>query len=140
MVLQDFKDVTDCPLTPLVIVFVNIATVWSGALLARQSQHTAINFYGFTFVNGLTHVIPALTVGPAYNPGLATTWLLFFPAAYFALRLLGSQVRGVATGVLCHLILMGSMKLAAHRLIGQVVLCLVQVLNVIPLVAFGKSR
>lgn len=122
----------------MVIVFVNIITVWGGSFLASLSLPVAINLYGFTFVNGLTHAIPALTVGPIYNPGLVTTWLLFFPATYFAFRVLGSAVRGVAVGVLCHLILMGSMKMAATGLIGEGVLCLIQVLNLLPLATIGR--
>jgi hypothetical protein len=123
-----------------VIIFVNIPTVWGGALLARLNLDIAINFYGFIFVNGLTHAIPALTVGPAYNPGLATAWILFFPATYFAFSLVRDKVRGIAVGMFCHLILMGSMKLAAHGSIGEGVLCSIQVANVLPLVALRKLR
>jgi hypothetical protein len=120
-----------------VIVFVNCITVWAGATAARLSTSVAINFYGFTFINGLTHVIPSFMGGLAYNPGLVTTWLMFFPAAYLAFQSLGGARRGIAVGILCHIILMGSMKLAARGLLSEWALCGAQVLNVVPLLTLG---
>lgn len=131
---QGFEDVEACPLTPLVIVFVNCVTVWAGGIIARQSTKAAANFYGFILINGLTHAVPALIVGPAYNPGLVTTWFMFFPSVYFALRSLARARKGIAVGIICHIILMGSMKLAAKGGISEWCLCVVQVLNVLPLV------
>ncbi|KAL7944084.1 hypothetical protein V8C42DRAFT_327678 [Trichoderma barbatum] len=131
-----FENVKACPLSPIVILFVNGTTVWVTGIAARKSARIARSFYGFSFINGLTHVIPALVVGPAYNPGLATTLLLFFPGAFFALRTLGGAKRGIAAGILCHIILMGSMKLAAKGLVAEWALCGVQVLNTLLLIAF----
>jgi hypothetical protein len=104
------------------------------AIVARSRIKVARSFYGFAFINGLTHVIPALVVGPAYNPGLVTAWLLFFPGAYFALRSLGDAKRGIAVGIFCHIILMGSMKLATKGFVAEWALCGVQVLNTLLLI------
>ncbi|KAL7802213.1 hypothetical protein V8C44DRAFT_353519 [Trichoderma aethiopicum] len=131
-----FENIEACPLTPLVILFVNGSLVWITGLAARVNVRNARSFYGFMLVNGLTHVVPAILVGPMYNPGLATTLLLFFPGAFFALRALGGARRGIAAGVVCHIVLMGSMKLAAKGLISEGVLCGVQVLDTLLLLAF----
>ncbi|KAL7931846.1 hypothetical protein V8C35DRAFT_308721 [Trichoderma chlorosporum] len=131
-----FENVEACPLSPIVILFVNGTTVWITGIAARNNIRIARSFYGFAVINGLTHVIPALVVGPAYNPGLATTWLLFFPGAFFALKSLGGAKRAIAAGILCHIILMGSMKLAAKGLVAEWVLCGVQVLNTSLLITF----
>lgn len=133
---QGFDNIEECPLTPLVILFVNSTTVWVTAIFARTRINVARSFYGFAFINGLTHVIPSLLDGMTYNPGLVTTWLLFFPGAYFALRLLGRAGRGIAAGIICHIVLMGSMKLAAQGYIAEWALCSVQVLNTILLIGF----
>lgn len=74
--------------------------------------------------------------GMAYNPGLVTTWLLFFPGAYFALRLFGGAGRGIAAGIICHIVLMGSMKLAPAGYVAEWALCSVQVLNTMLLISF----
>ncbi|KAL7920475.1 hypothetical protein ACQKWADRAFT_322210 [Trichoderma austrokoningii] len=131
-----FENIDECPLTPLVILFVNSTTVWVTALFARTRTNVARSFYGFAFINGLTHVIPSFVDGFAYNPGLVSAWLLFFPGAYFALQLLGGAGRGVAAGIICHVVLMGSMKLAAKGLIAEWALCGVQVLNTALLISF----
>ncbi|KAL6695700.1 hypothetical protein J3F84DRAFT_375037 [Trichoderma pleuroticola] len=131
-----FENIEACPLSPLVVLFVNGTTVWVSGIAARNNIRIARSFYGFAFINGLTHVIPAFVVGPAYNPGLVTTWLLFFPGAFFALQCLGGAKRAIAAGILCHVVLMGSMKLAAKGLVAEWVLCGVQVLNTILLLAF----
>lgn len=133
---QGFENIEECPLTPLVVLFVNSTTVWVTAIFARTRINVARSFYGFAFINGLTHVIPSLMDGLAYNPGLVTTWLLFFPGAYLALRLLGGAGRGIAAGIICHIVLMGSMKLAAKGYIAEWALCSVQVLNTILLISF----
>ncbi|ETR99703.1 hypothetical protein M419DRAFT_132213 [Trichoderma reesei RUT C-30] len=124
-----FEDIEACPLTPLVILFVNGSLVWITGLAARVNIQNARSFYGFTLINGLTHVLPAIFAGPRYNPGLVTTLILFFPGAFFALRALGGAKRGIAAGVVCHIVLMGSMKLAAKGLIPEGALCGVQVLD-----------
>lgn len=80
--------------------------------------------------------MPSLMDGLAYNPGLVTTLLLFFPGAYFALRLLGGAGRGIAAGIMCHVVLMGSMKLAAKGYIAEWALCSIQVLNTMLLISF----
>lgn len=133
---QGFENIEECPLTPLVILFVNSTTVWVTAIFARTRINVARSFYGFAFINGLTHVIPSLMDGLAYNPGLVTTWLLFFPGAYLALRLLGGAGRGIASGIICHVVLMGSMKLAAKGYVNEWALCSVQVLNTLLLISF----
>lgn len=133
---QGFENIEQCPLTPLVILFVNSTTVWVTAIFARTRINVARSFYGFAFINGLTHVIPSFMDGLAYNPGLVTTWLLFFPGAYLALRLLGGVGRGIAAGIICHIVLMGSMKLAAKGYVAEWALCSVQVLNTMLLISF----
>lgn len=122
-------------MSPLVIIFVNCVSVWVPATIARKRARTARMFYGFAFINGLTHVIPSLVVGPIYNPGLVTTWLLFFPGAYFALRSLGGAKRGIGAGIVGHIVLMGSMKLASKGLLAEWALCGVQVLNTLLLIS-----
>ena len=123
-------------MTPLVILFVNGSLVWVTGLAARVNIRNARSFYGLTLINGLTHVLPAILVGPKYNPGLATTLILFFPGAFFALRALGGAKRAIAAGVVAHIILMGSMKLAAKGVVPEGVLCGVQVLDTLLLLAF----
>lgn len=129
-----------CPVPPAFYLVVNLPLFWIAApvaaLLAPRHPLVGFSIYGVIFINALVHVAPMLT-GAGYNPGALSAILVFLPVSlwvahscfgrnglsYKALALL------IASGVLLHVILMGSMKLFIAGVIGGQTLVLAQVAN-----------
>ena len=89
------------------------------------------------FVNALSHLGAFMRVG--YNPGLLTALILFLPASVWVARSCfgrrglpyGGLVFIVAEGVILHIVLMGSIMLFLHGLIGPASLTAIQILNAV---------
>ena len=119
----------------------NVITLWTMAFLAHQDYRGAgLNYYGVVFANALTHIIPSLTHGLAYNPGLINSVFFFLPACFFTYRaclragLATRQgvVRGIIVGFVTHVILFGSFVVSGRGFMGQDLTSFVQILLILP--------
>ncbi len=129
-----------CPVPPAFFLAVNLSLIWVAgpiaALLVRRHPLVGLVFYGVIGVNGMTHVVPLL-LGRGYNPGFLTGLLLFIPLTIWTARTQFGPGRLpykgfaalVATGVLVHVVLMGSVLLFLNGAIGGETLVAIQVLN-----------
>jgi hypothetical protein len=129
-----------CPVPPTFFLAVNLPLFWVAAplaaLMARRHPLVGLATYGVIFINAIVHIVPLL-VGMGYGPGALTAIIVFLPLSglvavtcfgkgklsYGALTLL------IADGVILHLVLMGSLQLFLHGLIGATVLVLIQIAN-----------
>lgn len=92
--------------------------------------------WGVAIVNGMAHVAPAL-VKHTYNPGVVTSLCLFAPLSALMLRsvLRSGAIRRIdvlrllASGVLLHGVLMGSLLLHARGLLPHAALLFVNAAN-----------
>lgn len=130
-----------CTVPPAFYLAVNLSLIWVAgpiaALLSRRHPLVGFAFYGVIGVNGMTHVVPVI-LGRGYNPGFLTGLLLFLPSFIWLPR---SQFgpgrllpyKGLAAivfgGVLLHIILIASVLLFLHGLLGGDLLVAIQVLN-----------
>jgi Protein of unknown function with HXXEE motif len=129
-----------CPATPAFIFSVNVLACQLAFGLAfalrRRAPLVAACVWGIPMVNVVPHVLAAVATG-RYNPGLFTAVVLFVPACTWMLRtVVRSGVvppagvwRIVATGVLTHAVLIGSLRLRERGLISAGVLFLLNALN-----------
>jgi hypothetical protein len=137
-----------CPADRAFIFTVNVVAVTGGGvlagLLARRRPAVGACVYGIPLVNSLAHVVPALRAG-AYNPGVLTAVLLFWPVTAWALRVFHKEGildrRGlalvVASGVATHAVLLGGLQAVIHGVLGEAGLIAVQAANMLVPVAFG---
>jgi hypothetical protein len=147
-------DYPDCPIPGYYFAAVNLSLAWVGAPLAaylsRRSTLVGLSFYGLILVNGLVHILPAVT-GELYNPGMITAVLVLLPLGAWAARaVFGAGRPGhrellvlVVGGVVFHVVLVGFLLLFINGVIGGVTLALVETLNgfTLPAVAFlGRGR
>lgn len=103
-------------LTPRALFYVNAGTVWtiafSAILVSPRHVFPAIAMAGLMLVNGIAHVVVAVAQA-SYNPGLATSILLFLPLSVafyrtaikdrFATRLMLGA--GIVWGIFGHVFL-----------------------------------
>lgn len=129
-----------CTVPPPFFLAVNLSLIWVAApiaaLLSRRHPLVALAFYGVIGVNGMTHVVPVV-LGRGYNPGFLTGLLLFLPVTIWIARTQFGPghlpYRGfaaiMATGVLVHVILAGSILLFLHGSLSADALVAIQLLN-----------
>lgn len=89
----------DWPVSTGGVALVNIGFVWLpialAALFPGALRWIGLGWIGLTLVNAITHIITSIRFR-IYNPGLATSVLLFLPYTIGALALLNA--RGALTG------------------------------------------
>ena len=136
-----------CPADPWFIFLVNVPLIWVAAPVASSLGPRRVMAGAFMLsvplVNAVAHVASTLRSG-AYNPGVVTSVLLFAPTCAWVFTQLLRQrllprrrmVAVVAVGVLLHAVLMGSLRLVEHGVIGHSALYAIQVVNAaMPVVA-----
>lgn len=146
-------EVAGCPADEAFIFAVNVIACPLAFVLPYAFRRTrpllAAIPWGVPLVNAVSHVAAAVREG-AYNPGLVTSLLLFVPLTLWVLRALVrrgvirvAQVGWVVgTGVLIHVVLLGSVQLRARGWLGPTGLFVVNALNgLVPLaLGFWPSR
>lgn len=142
-------DVAQCPADGAFIFAVNAMgaqLVFASALVFRRRNPViAACAWGIT-LNAITHIGGALARG-AYNPGLATSVLLFVPLTVWMLRtvvragvLAPPQIaRVVAVGVLVHVVLLASLFLRERGVISHTAMLAANVLNGLWPLALGTA-
>jgi Protein of unknown function with HXXEE motif len=132
----------ECPLPPVFYLAVNIPLFWIvaplAALLARRHPLVGLGIYSIIFVNALVHITPLL-LGMGYSSGTLTAFVLFLPAsawvahACFGKGRLSYNAMGllVASGVILHVILMGSIQVFVRGIFGSTELVLIQIANAV---------
>lgn len=134
-----YPDASTCPIPDSFITAVNVGSVWGATVLAavfgRRNPLIALTGYGIPLVNGVLHIVETVR-SQAYNPGVLTGTLLFLPLGLWALHVGWRSGIGrlgiaavMASGVVVHLVLMGSLLAYLHGLIGEGLLVAVQILN-----------
>jgi hypothetical protein len=134
-----YPDAAACPIPISFITAVNVGSVWGATVLAaifgRRNPLVALSGYGIPLVNGIIHIAGAIRA-LAYNPGLLTGAVLFLPLSLWALsvgRRSGIGRLGlasiVASGVLAHVVLMGSLLAYLHGVVDIRLLVAIQLLN-----------
>ena len=129
-----------CPATPAFVFSVNglaCQLAFGSAFATRRTRPlVAACVWGIPLVNVVPHVLAALAFR-RYDPGLLTAVVLFVPACVWMLRTVvrsgvvpaASVWRIVATGVLTHLVLLGSLWLRARGLLSGEGLFVVNAVN-----------
>lgn len=137
-----------CPATVAFIFAVNVGSVWialgAGALGGTRRALIGAAGLGIPTVNAVVHVVPALRTG-AYNPGLITALALFVPYCVWTLRELvrqGLLRRGqlglvVLSGVLVHVVLLGSLLAHGRGDLTEPALVGIQLVNGLIPIAIG---
>jgi len=130
----------DASIPPLFFVAVNITAFWVAAplaaLLSRRHPLVGLFVYGVIFVNGVLHTVPFIT-GRGYGAGALSAVVVFIPLSIWVFRACfgpgrmsyGALALLVASGIVCHAILMGSVMLFLRGVIGTAPLVLLQVAN-----------
>ena len=135
-----YAGVDGCPADEAFIFAVNVIACPLAFLLPYAFRRTrpllAAVSWGVPLVNAVAHIANAAREGQ-YNPGVVTSVLLFLPLSLWLLRVL--LVRRllrpvdvgvvVGSGVALHAILLGSVQLRAHDVIGSAGLFIVNALN-----------
>ncbi len=114
--------------TPAAIFVINSLGVWVLNLISLYLAYYVDLAWGLigiymTLVNGVTHVAAGL-VFRRYNPGLITTFVLFFPASIWGAMVVTKasgadwkyQAAGLACGILVHAAIMVYAKTRIRRL------------------------
>jgi len=140
---------SSCPATPEFVFSVNVLACQIAFGLAFFLRRThpliAACAWGIPLVNAVAHVLPALATGQ-YNPGLLTAVFLFVPACSWMLTTVrrsgllpaSSGWRIVGTGVLTHVVLIGSVGLRAIGLVSATTFFAVNAVNGIWPLVFGR--
>jgi hypothetical protein len=130
----------DCPIPPGFYLAVNIAGIWVGAVLAAmlswRNKAVGLSYAGLLITNGLSH-ISEFAISGNYNPGVLTSFVLFFPLFFWIVRACFGRGRMsywilasiVLAGVVLSLVLFGSMQARINELIGNTTLILIQIVN-----------
>lgn len=130
----------DCPATEWFVFGVNPGTVWIAGLAAGiygpKRAMVGAAALGIPAINAVAHVVPAIRTH-TYNPGLLTALVLFVPLCAWSYRALvraGSITRarvalGIFSGWLLHAVLLGSLWLSIHGMIGEALLVAIQFAN-----------
>jgi len=139
-VIGFYGDLLSCPATPEFIIAVNVGTVWIlgtfSWLLGVKRPFLGASMTALLFVNGWVHFGSTL-YHLSYNPGVATSVLLFLPVSTWVFylcikdKVLSYFQLAVALfcGVLIHLVLIGSLRAFQAGLIHHSVLLWIQILN-----------
>lgn len=145
-----FPNVADCPADPGFIFAVNAMGCWIAFALpfvyAERAPLLAACPWGIAIVNAATHIGSGIVKG-TYNPGLLTSVVLFVPLSLWMLRIVVRAgviakprvPRIVATGVLTHAVLLGSLLLRMRGL-PYAVFFGVNVLNGLWAFVFGPTE
>jgi hypothetical protein len=143
-----YAQIQECPADRAFIFAVNaigcqmaFAMSW---IFRRRNPLVAACAWGIPLVNAVTHVAGAVT-HRAYNPGVATSLILFAPLSAWMLRtalrsgmIERSQVlRIVASGVVIHAVLVGSLLLRAQGWLSHEALLFLNAANGLWPLAFG---
>lgn len=131
----------DCPIPTAFFTYVNISLIWIAAplaaMLSRRRPLLGLSMYSIIFINGLVHILPAVLSNKGYNPGLLSAVGLFIPLsawvayACFGKGCLSYRALGILvfSGILVHVVLLGSMLLFLHGVIGSAMLIGLQIAN-----------
>jgi hypothetical protein len=138
-----------CPADPAFIFAVNVVgcqlTFAMSWLFRRRSPLVAACAWGVPLVNGVAHLGPAVA-RLAYNPGVLTSALLFVPlGAWMLLTVIRSGTverrhvwRIVASGIMTHGVLVGSLLLHGRGLISHGTMLVINGANGLWPLAFGS--
>jgi hypothetical protein len=141
---------SSCPATPEFVFAVNVLACQVAFGLAfflrRTRPLVAACAWGIPLVNAVAHVLPALATG-RYNPGLLTALVLFVPGCSWMLTTVlrsglvppSSGWRIVATGVLTHVVLIGSVGLRAIGMLPVAAFLLINAVNGLWPLVLGRS-
>jgi hypothetical protein len=140
-------DPKNCPGTPAFVVAVNCGGgVWIPGLLAILLRHRNVMVgacaMGIPLVNAIVHIGDALVSGH-YNSGVVTAVVLFLPMCAWTLLQLRRNgllqprrlAAVIASGVLLHVTLAGSILGKEHDLWGEQLVLLINIFNF--LIPFG---
>lgn len=142
---------SSCPATPRFVFAVNVLACQIAFGLAFFLRRThpliAACAWGIPLVNAMAHVLPAFATG-RYNPGLLTAVVLFVPCCGWMLTTVlrsgllppSSGWRIVATGVLTHVVLIGSVGLRAIGALTADAFFAVNAVNGVWPLVFGRPR
>lgn len=109
-------------LSPLAILVINTSLVWLvgflAVLLSPRRVFPYLCMAAIILVNAVSHIVAAITTF-SYNPGVATSALIFLPMAWFAFRSVPQASRGVKLAsigwaVFAHIVMIGG-ALGANR-------------------------
>lgn len=140
----------DCPATPAFVFSVNVLACQFAFALAFAVRRTrplvAACVWGIPLVNIVPHVLAALAFR-RYDAGLLTAVLLFVPGCLWTLRTVvrsgvvpaESVWRIVATGVLTHVVLIGSLLLREGGLLSAEWLFVLNAVNGAWALVLGRS-
>jgi hypothetical protein len=146
-----YPALSSCPATPEFVFSVNVLACQIAFGLAFFLRRTrpliAACAWGIPLVNAVAHVLPALVTG-RYNPGLLTALVLFLPGCSWMLTTVlrsgllpaSSGWRIVATGVLTHVVLIGSVGLRAIGVLPVGGFLVVNAVNGLWPLALGRAR
>jgi hypothetical protein len=135
-----FDQIAGCPADAPFVFAVNVLAcpvAFSLTYMFRRSRPLlAVVPWGIPLVNAVAHLGAAVREG-AYNPGLVTSLILFIPLTLWVIAvLLRSRVLRpvhlvwvVLSGVAVHAVLLGSVQLRAHGIVGSGGLFLINALN-----------
>jgi hypothetical protein len=138
----------DCPGDAQFIFVVNVVAcpmAFAMPLVWRRTRPLLAAFgWSVPLVNGVAHVAGAIA-HRAYNPGLVTSVLLFFPLGAWMLRTMlraGAMQRAhvpvlFGAGVLLHAVLVGSLVAREHGVLGHAGLLAVNAVNGLLPIGFG---
>jgi hypothetical protein len=140
----------DCPATPAFVFSVNVLACQFAFALAFAVRRTrplvAACVWGIPLVNIVPHVVAALAFR-RYDAGLLTAVVLFLPGCVWMLRTVvrsgvvpaESVWRIVATGVLTHVVLIGSLFLREGGLLSAENLFILNAVNGAWALVLGRS-
>lgn len=143
-----FDTVAGCPADEPFIFAVNVIACPLAFVLPYRFRRTrpllALMPWGVPLVNAVSHLVAALH-DQRSNPGVVTSVLLFLPLGGWVVRacLRAGVVRPrqlalvIGSGVLLHVVLMGSVQLRAHGVIDGTGLFVINALNGLVPLALG---
>lgn len=135
----------------LFFTVVNVSMVWIAfpllAAMGKKHPLTSLVLASMLLVNAITHTMP-LIIGVGYTSGAVSAIALFYPLVIWMFVLSVGEGKGklpvrsllvaIGIGVLCHIVLMGSVLLYVLRgAYDGEVLVAIQVLNAALLVGLG---
>lgn len=133
-------DVAACPADTAFIFAANVGSVWIAGLLAwlvgPRRPGVGAAFWALVLLNALAHTAASLRDG-AYNPGVATSLLVFAPLGLWTFAQLLRQglldrrrlVLAFLVGAAQHAVLIGSLVAFERGLLSHAALLAVQVVN-----------
>jgi hypothetical protein len=141
-----FGFLSECPIPEAFLTAVNLSVVWAvgliAALSARRCPALVAATYGILFINGVTHLAPAI-LRQRYNPGVLTSFVLFLPLGVWMIeraRLtlgVSGVIRLIWAGILVHGVLVASLGLFVRGAIAESALIVVNIANAGVPVAVG---